>query len=143
QHARAEVVLLEGCVSVVLQRCRRLGHGTGVAFDLRFELDGSFIERALLKGLVGRDRRRQDKGQERGGEAGANKAKHGSNPPGSSGSPRHFKSRWCRAHGSRRRTGGKHAAPFPKLVRSSKGSVDILRVEFSWVEKYCSKVFIF
>src|SRR5262249_12688633 len=63
QHARTEVVVLEGCVSVALQRCRRLVHGTGVAFDLRFELDGSFIERALLEGLVGRDRRRQDKGR--------------------------------------------------------------------------------
>src|SRR5262249_24073708 len=93
-----------------------------------FEFDCGLIESALLEGFVGRDRRRQDRGEERGGKAGANKAKHGSNPPEAADPrKRHFTSRWCRANGGGRRTGGKHAAPSPKLIRSSKGSVDMLR----------------
>ena len=75
----AEVVLLEGGVGVPAQRGGGLGDGAGIAFDLRLELDRGLIERALLERLFGRERRRQHpgKGQERGGNAGANEAKHG------------------------------------------------------------------
>ena len=81
QHAHSEVVLLEGGVGIAPQGYSRLIDGARVAFYLRFELDGSLVESTLLEGFFGRERRRQDKSQERGGKAGANKAKHGLSPP--------------------------------------------------------------
>ena len=101
QHACAEVILLEGGIGVPAQCRGRLTHRASIAFDLRFELDGRFIKLALLEGLFGRQRGSQGKGQERGGKAGANDAKHGKRPPKAADCGRHdFSSRWCRARGS-------------------------------------------
>ena len=61
-------LLLEGGVGVVPQGGGRLGHRAGVALDLRLELDRRVVEIAALEGLVGGQRRKNGKSDERGGK---------------------------------------------------------------------------
>ncbi len=75
-HAGAVVVFAEGDVGFLAQGRCCLVHLTGVALDLRFQLDRRIVEVAAMEGLVGGERRNRDQGDKRGREAGAEQMEH-------------------------------------------------------------------